>query len=78
LSSDLRSTAVRLATVWILVASQISFNLWIYTYIQALVVLHLHNTHSFGAKCNLLLINALHKNGNEMYFSLPLIQKYKW
>jgi len=51
LPSDLRSTTVRLATVWILVASRISFSLWIYTYIQVLIVLYLHNMYSFGAKC---------------------------
>jgi hypothetical protein len=50
LPSDLRSTTVRLATVWILVASRISFSLLIYTYIQVLIVLYLHNMYSFGAK----------------------------
>jgi hypothetical protein len=55
LPSDWRSTTVRLDTVWILVASWISFNLWIYNYIQAIIILYLHNMYSFGAKCNFVI-----------------------
>jgi hypothetical protein len=55
LPSDWRSTTVRLANLWILVASWISFNLWIYNYIQALIILYLLNMYSFGAKCNFVI-----------------------
>jgi len=65
LPSDLRSTTVRVATVWILVASWISFIVWIYTYIQALIIYIYITRTTLVPSVILSLISALHENGNE-------------